>query len=92
MTKENQKIWKKEGLEGVIEAERDKDQDFDDEVDQKIFEGNHHEQTKIKNIETIHFGLYSLQAWYWSPFHPDFCENQETYMCEFCLKYFKNYK
>jgi len=35
--------------------------------------------------------MYDLQVWYWSPFYKDF-HLPELHMCEFCLKYFRNYK
>jgi len=37
-------------------------------VDHRIFEDNHEELSKLKNIEVLHLGLFDLTVWYWSPF------------------------
>ena len=47
------------------------------------------EKVKIRNIEKIIIGYYSIEAWYFSPYPSNFTEQKVLYICEHCLKYFK---
>ena len=47
------------------------------------------EKVKIRNIEKIIIGYYSIEAWYFSPYPPNFTSQKVLYICEHCLKYFK---
>ena len=47
------------------------------------------EKIKIRNIEKIIIGYYSIEAWYFSPYPSNFSCNKILYICEHCLKYFK---
>lgn len=43
---------------------------------------------KIKNIEKVHMGSYTLNAWYFSPYPYALTDKKSIYLCEFCLFYF----
>ncbi|RKO85963.1 acyl-CoA N-acyltransferase, partial [Blyttiomyces helicus] len=61
------------------------------EIDPKMsdLEKEREEITKVRNINTLQFGKYLMQTWYFSPY-PDEYKNVDTlYVCEFCLKYMK---
>ena len=47
------------------------------------------EKVKIRNIEKIIIGYYSIEAWYFSPYPSHFTTQKILYICEHCLKYFK---
>ena len=47
------------------------------------------EKVKIRNIEKIIIGYYSIEAWYFSPYPSNFTSQKILYICEHCLKYFK---
>lgn len=48
------------------------------------------EHTKVRNIGAIVFGVYEVDAWYFSPY-PGSCSNVDTlYICSFCLKYMRS--
>eukprot|EP00163_Fabomonas_tropica_P005072 TRINITY_DN1453_c0_g1_i4.p1 TRINITY_DN1453_c0_g1~~TRINITY_DN1453_c0_g1_i4.p1 ORF type:complete len:290 (-),score=63.14 TRINITY_DN1453_c0_g1_i4:749-1618(-) len=47
------------------------------------------ESTKVKNINSIEFGRYDIDTWYFSPYPEEFAKQSKLYMCEFCLKYMK---
>eukprot|EP01027_Heterolobosea_sp_BB2_P022178 GEZU01032635.1.p1 GENE.GEZU01032635.1~~GEZU01032635.1.p1 ORF type:complete len:472 (+),score=177.53 GEZU01032635.1:150-1565(+) len=56
-------------------------------------EKEHEEVTKVKNIDTIEFGKYEIDTWYFSPYPDEFTkDNRKLYICEFCLKYMKKKK
>lgn len=44
--------------------------------------------TKVKNIDTIDFGRYKIDAWYWSPYPVESIkDHRHLHVCEFCFKY-----
>jgi len=47
------------------------------------------EKVKVRNIEKIIIGYYSIEAWYFSPYPSNFTSQKVLYICEHCLKYFK---
>ena len=47
------------------------------------------EKVKVRNIEKIIIGYYSIEAWYYSPYPSHFTTQKILYICEHCLKYFK---
>eukprot|EP00804_Cyclotella_cryptica_P000310 CCRYP_010234-RA/>CCRYP_010234-RA protein AED:0.00 eAED:0.00 QI:153/1/1/1/1/1/2/245/481 len=53
-------------------------------------EAEHHEITKVKNIEKIVMGKFEVEAWYYSPFPAPYAQAETLYICEYCLKYMKN--
>jgi histone acetyltransferase MYST1 len=55
-------------------------------------EKEHEEVTKVKNINTIEFGKYEVDTWYFSPYPEEFAICSKLYICEFCLKYMKKKK
>eukprot|EP01122_Echinamoeba_exundans_P010253 TRINITY_DN3797_c0_g1_i1.p1 TRINITY_DN3797_c0_g1~~TRINITY_DN3797_c0_g1_i1.p1 ORF type:complete len:451 (+),score=100.14 TRINITY_DN3797_c0_g1_i1:62-1354(+) len=55
-------------------------------------EREHEEITKVKNINTIEFGRYEIDTWYFSPYPEEFAVCSKLYICEFCLKYMKKKK
>lgn len=48
----------------------------------------HEEATKVKNIDTIQIGKYSMTTWYYSPFPQEYNKYHTLYFCEFCLSYY----
>lgn len=50
-------------------------------------EAEREEITKVKNIPSIQFGRWDIEAWYYSPF-PDMFSGHRLYICEYTLKYF----
>lgn len=50
-------------------------------------EQEHEEITKVKNIQSISFGRYEVETWYYSPYPDDYCGEEKLYICERCLKY-----
>lgn len=46
--------------------------------------------TKIKNIQTIVLGPWAIDAWYYSPFPPEYTGYSTLYFCEFCLKFVRS--
>jgi histone acetyltransferase MYST1 len=59
------------------------------EIDQKL-EKEHEENTKVKYIQTIHFGRFELDTWYYSPYPAEYGQASHLYVCEHSLKYFKH--
>jgi histone acetyltransferase MYST1 len=55
----------------------------------KKWEEEHHNITKVKNIQCIQMGDYEIDTWYFSPYPQEFCDVDRMYICEFCLKYMK---
>ena len=55
-------------------------------------EREHEERTKVKNIGSIRFGRYFLEAWYYSPYAEEYTGVDKLYVCEWCLKYMKKKK
>lgn len=49
----------------------------------------HDEISKVKNINTIEFGKYMIETWYYSPYPEEHSKCSRLYICEFCLKYMK---
>ncbi|KAH0787653.1 MOZ/SAS family protein [Histomonas meleagridis] len=52
------------------------------------FEELHKEVTKIRNIDTITIGKYSIRTWYFSPYPKPFGDLPHLYICEKCFQYF----
>ena len=55
-------------------------------------EREHHEITKIKNIDSIVMGQYQVATWYFSPFPKEYEACRKLFVCEFCLKYMRHSK
>lgn len=55
-------------------------------------EREHHETTKVKNIEKIFMGGAEVDCWYYSPYPDDYQPSPMLYVCEFCLKYMRKRK
>jgi histone acetyltransferase MYST1 len=55
-------------------------------------EREHHEITKVKNIEKIFMGGAEVDCWYYSPYPDDYQPSPMLYVCEFCLKYMRKRK
>lgn len=62
------------------------------ELEKDELEKEHEEFTKVKNINTIEFGRYEIDTWYFSPYPEEFSQCNKLYVCEFCLKYMKKKK
>jgi len=56
--------------------------------DQKL-EREHHEKTKVRNIQVVELGKFEMDAWYYSPFPGVELGTDKLYLCEFCLKYMR---
>lgn len=50
----------------------------------------HEEASKVKNIQTIVIGAWSVDTWYYSPFPGDYGNYHTLYFCEFCLKFVRS--
>lgn len=50
------------------------------------------ESTKVRNITSIVFGVYHIDAWYYSPFSAKNEFAKTLYMCNFCLKHVRTRK
>lgn len=50
----------------------------------------HEEVAKVKNIQTIVIGAWSIDTWYYSPFPHPYSSYSTLYFCEFCLKFFRS--
>mmetsp|Transcript_4119 Transcript_4119/g.6975 ORF Transcript_4119/g.6975 Transcript_4119/m.6975 type:complete len:96 (+) Transcript_4119:1215-1502(+) len=37
-------------------------------LDEQLFEQNHKNISRHKNIEMVHLGPYSINTWFWSPY------------------------
>lgn len=46
--------------------------------------------TKIKNIQEIEVGEWTMDTWYYSPFPKEFLGYKKLYVCEFCLKFLRS--
>ncbi|KAJ3120196.1 hypothetical protein HK098_004790 [Nowakowskiella sp. JEL0407] len=42
--------------------------------------------TKTRNVESIYFGKFKIETWYYSPFPEEFAA-KTLFVCQFCLKY-----
>jgi histone acetyltransferase MYST1 len=40
----------------------------------------------VKNVGCIEMGRYEMEAWYYSPFPPEYADTERLFVCEFCLK------
>jgi len=58
-------------------------------VEKDELEKEHEEITKVKNVNTIEFGRYEIDTWYFSPYPEEFSKCSKLFICEFCLKYMK---
>ena len=50
-------------------------------------EKEHEKVTKIKYINTVQFGPYEMDAWYFSPYPEEYGRASKLCICEWCLKY-----
>ena len=50
------------------------------------------EATKVKNINSIVFGKYDIDTWYFSPYPGKCATAEKIFVCEFCLKYMRKQK
>ena len=48
----------------------------------------HEEATKVKNVDCITFGPYSMSTWYYSPFPFEYSRYSVLHFCEYCLAFF----
>ena len=49
-------------------------------------EREHEDFTKIKYCDSIIFGNYEIDTWYFSPYPEEYEKCKRLYICEFCLK------
>eukprot|EP00817_Percolomonadidae_sp_ATCC50343_P004630 CAMPEP_0117425614 /NCGR_PEP_ID=MMETSP0758-20121206/5864_1 /TAXON_ID=63605 /ORGANISM="Percolomonas cosmopolitus, Strain AE-1 (ATCC 50343)" /LENGTH=398 /DNA_ID=CAMNT_0005210231 /DNA_START=272 /DNA_END=1465 /DNA_ORIENTATION=- len=69
------------------------DDDLKMDAHQAQLEKEHEEMTKVKNIDTIVFGKYEIDTWYYSPYPEEFTKHtKRLYVCEYSLKYLKSKK
>ena len=50
-------------------------------------EREHEEKTKVKNVHSIQFGKFEIDAWYWSPYPGAYGCKRYLYICDSCLRY-----
>ncbi|KNC48151.1 histone acetyltransferase [Thecamonas trahens ATCC 50062] len=41
----------------------------------------------VKNINTIVYGKFEVETWYYSPYPAEVCRDKKIWLCEFCLQY-----
>ena len=51
-------------------------------------EREHEDFTKIKYCDSIVFGNYEIDTWYYSPYPEEYEKCKRLYICEFCLRLF----
>lgn len=68
------------------------DNSDEEQTDLMKFEEVHKEITKIRNIDMITIGNYTIRTWYFSPFPYPFFEKDHLYICEHCFTYFASEK
>ncbi|XXQ38132.1 Histone acetyltransferase [Plasmodiophora brassicae] len=78
---------KHNGAEGV--PSRQRATSAADVVDGDALEQQHQQRTRIRNVQSIQFGQYDVQTWYYSPFPEEYGTASHLYICEYCLKYMK---
>lgn len=90
---------RKEKTEEVERKTRNQKRKFDElsqsgekNKETNTYEKEHEEITKVKNINTIEFGRFEIDTWYFSPYPEEFSKCSKLYICEFCLKYMKKQK
>ncbi|EAX91343.1 MOZ/SAS family protein [Trichomonas vaginalis G3] len=54
------------------------------------FEEAHQETTRIRNIDRITIGPYTVKAWYYSPYPNPFGKMEHIYICDHCFQYFES--
>lgn len=52
-------------------------------------EKEHEAITKIKYIDRVQLGKYTMTTWYFSPYPEQYGKLPKIFVCEFCLKYMK---
>ena len=53
---------------------------------------DHETVTKVKNVAMIELGRHRMEAWYFSPFPPEYYPDGVTdklHFCAFCLSFFR---
>lgn len=60
------------------------------EIQYQPFERAHQEVTRVRNIDRITIGPYTIQAWYYSPYPNPYGKLDHLYICDYCFKYFQN--
>ncbi|EAY13891.1 MOZ/SAS family protein [Trichomonas vaginalis G3] len=53
-------------------------------------EENFEEESPIRNLDSIQYGKYNINCWYYSPYLSLFTENRHMYVCDTCCLYFKS--
>ena len=53
---------------------------------------DHSHNQKIKNLDVIIIGYFTMEPWYYSPYPKEFCNKKILHICEYCLKYMKQKK
>ncbi|KAI9789984.1 MAG: Histone acetyltransferase [Peltula sp. TS41687] len=48
---------------------------------------NQTEISRVRNLSRIQMGQFEMEPWYFSPYPIEFTEEDEIYICEFCLSY-----
>ncbi|KAH0785107.1 MOZ/SAS family protein [Histomonas meleagridis] len=52
------------------------------------FEDLHKQVTRIRNIDQITIGAYTIRTWYYSPYPISIAKASHLYICENCFRYF----
>jgi histone acetyltransferase MYST1 len=60
-----------------------------DDVD---IESDRRQPSKIKYIDQVQIGKYELMTWYHSPYPDQYRTCKKLFICQYCLKYCKEYK
>lgn len=63
-----------------VEKKRKRNEDGEEKIEQ---------EAPIRNIDTIQYGKYKINCWYYSPYLGEFTANRHLYICDTCCLYFK---
>ena len=74
----------------LLEESEDDEEGISSEFAQ--FEKVHKEVTKIRNIDHITIGNYTIRTWYFAPYPHPYYKMDHLYICEQCFSYFGTQK
>ncbi|CAG9476771.1 unnamed protein product [Plasmodium vivax] len=78
-----------DGLPCIRDVDNEESEHDDHAGIDKEYLREHEENTKLKTINQIKFGMYLIDTWYFSPYPKEYQNIDVLYICEFCLSFFK---
>lgn len=67
----------------------DSDEEAKSDVEIQKFENLHKQVTRIRNIDKITIGIYTIRTWYFSPYPKSIENASHLFICENCYSYFR---